>query len=92
MFRPQSVNAPGVNGAAQKLVHFILWVGTFLGISGKQGAGRHGQADIGRLTPRDTVTWVALHGHLDWSETPGRPPESWKGQWGLEPSCVLNHT
>lgn len=45
MLRPQPVNAPGVNGTAQKLVHFILWVGTFLGIPGEQRGSDTKQAD-----------------------------------------------
>lgn len=77
MFRSQSVDASGVDGPTQKLVHFILRVCTFLGIPAKPGA------DIGKLTARDTVTWIAVHGHLDWPETPGRPPE--EGAAGTEP-------
>lgn len=38
MLRPQPVDAPGVNGTAQKFVHFILRVCTFLGVPGEQEA------------------------------------------------------
>ena len=38
MLRPQPVDAPGVNGTAQKFVHFILGVCTFLGVPGARHA------------------------------------------------------
>lgn len=51
MFRSQPVDAPGINGTAQKFIHFILRVRTFLGIPGEQGTADTRQADHQGVLP-----------------------------------------
>jgi len=53
VFGSQSVNTPGIDGSTQKLVHFILRVGTFLGIPGKP------EADRGKLTRTEAVIQIS---------------------------------